>query len=210
MPKWICPVPHCKTWAYAPKVRPVHVASPNPNFQAKDPHCPTHHLDLEWTPDAGADEEEEVAPTGPLGAVGSRDAMMGILVGHFGRVPIWCDFHQRKHISGGAWPGDVPQDKPIFLSAIYNQTNLRVGSLMVATVPWDRCRDIGGVDVIFDCGRHVVGTDGETDILLQGGFTTHKGAPAISFHAYPVKNEGKQANTFRSAKLKDRIFPLTI
>ena len=136
--------------------------------------------------------------------------MMGILIGHFGTVPIWCDYHQRKHISGGAWPGDVPQDKPIFLSTVFNQTNLRVGTLMAATVPWARCQDKGGVDIIFDCGTYVVGTDGETDILLQGGFTTHKAKPAITFHAYPVKNEGKQANTFKSAKLKERIFPLVI
>ena len=209
MAKWICPVQHCKIWANAPAVRPLHAKAPNPAFQGKDPHCPIHHLDLEWTPDE-EEAETTAAATGPLAAVGTRDAMMGILIGHFGTVPIWCDYHQRKHISGGAWPGDVPQDKPIFLSTVFNQTNLRVGTLMAATVPWARCQDKGGVDIIFDCGTYVVGTDGETDILLQGGFTTHKAKPAITFHAYPVKNEGKQANTFKSAKLKDRIFPLVI
>jgi hypothetical protein len=196
-------------WVGAPTVRPVHAKAANPNFQAKDPHCPTHLVDLVWTPDPG----EAAVETGEevqLDAIGTRDAMMGILVEHFGNVPIWCDLHQRKHISGGKWPGGVPQDKPIFLESVYTQGNLRVGSLMARSVPWDTCRELGGVDVIFDCGRFVVGTDNETDNLLQGGFTTHKGKPVIAFHAYPVKNEGKQANTFKSAKLKNRIFALTL
>jgi hypothetical protein len=209
MPKWICPVPNCPTWALAPATRPVHAKAPNPSFQAKDPHCPTHLIDLVWTPDSGA-TATDVEPTGPLAAIGSRDAMMGILVGHFGTVPIWCDLHQRKHISGGAWPGSTPQDKPLFLSSVYNQSNLTLGSQMVRAVSWDTCRDTGGVDIIFDCGTFVVGTDGETDILLQGGFTTQKSQPCISFHAYPVKNEGKQANTFKSAKLKNRILTLKL
>lgn len=210
MPKWICPVPNCAIWALAPATRPVHAAAPNPAFQAKDPHCPTHLMDLVWTADEGANEAAATGPTVPLAAIGTRDAMMGILVEHFGRVPIFCDMHQRKHISGGNWPGSTPQDKPLFLPSVYSQSNLTLGSQMARAVPWDSCRDRGGVDIIFDCGRFVVGTDGETDILVQGGFATHKGEPVITFHGYPVKNEGKQANTFKSAKLKNRIFTLQL
>ena len=210
MATWKCPIPKCTTSVLAPDIRPVHAKAPNPAFQAKDPHCPIHLVDLEWTPDPVKTAHTTTVPTGPLAAVGTRDAMMGILVGHFGSVRIWCDMHQRKHISRGNWPGSVPQDKPIFLESVFNQTNLKLGSDLANAVPWDTCRDKGGVDVIFDCGRFVVGTDGETDILVQGGFTSHKSEAVIAFHAYPVKNEGSQANTFKSAKLKNRIFTLQL
>jgi hypothetical protein len=207
MAKWKCPKVGCNIWALAPDTRPVHELAHNPNFQAKDPHCPVHHVDLVWTADETAAQDD---PDAPIPGMGMRDAMMGIKVGQFGQIPIYCDYHQRKHISGGNWPGDVPQDKPLFLADLFNQKNLRVGALMAKTVPWGTCRDKGGVDIIFDCGTFVVGTDKETEILLQGGFNSFKGGEVIAFHAYPIKNEGTQAKAFKTCKLNNRIFRLQL
>lgn len=208
MPKWLCPIPRCAIWVFAPATPPVHVKALNPQFQTKDPHCPNHLVDLVWTPD----EVARVAIGGvvaPTAQIGTRDPMKGILVAHHnGNVPIYCDLHQRKHISGGNWPGSVPEDKPKFLPAVYNQNNLALGTLLANAVPWDSCKDVGGVDLIFDCGKSVVGTDGESDILVQGGF--QDGGAVITFHAYPVEKAGKQANTYKSAKAKNRLFKIDV
>lgn len=61
MAKWKCPVFGCDVWVRAPDVRPVHAKAPNPFFQGKDPHCPTHGVDLDWFPDLVAPEPEKVA-----------------------------------------------------------------------------------------------------------------------------------------------------
>jgi hypothetical protein len=180
----------------------------NPEFQAKDPHCPHHLVDLEWTPDAEAAVGGTPVVAIVLAKIGTRDAMKGILVAHHNAIPIYCDLHQRKHISGGNWPGDTKEDKPKFLSGVYNQSQLALGTKLATAVPWDACKDIGGVDIIFDCGRSVVGTEGETDILLQGGF--QNGGSVITFHAYPVAQAGSQANTYKSAKAKNRFFKIDL
>ena len=210
MPKWICPCWGCTVWVYAPPVRPIHPVAANPNFQARDPTCPTHKAPMEYTDDV---------PTGPVTVrmatqshlFGTVDAKLGIRVGTFpGDVPIYCDYHQRKHVYLGRWPGSTKTDTPVFLGSIYSQDSLDLCSLLATSVPWGKCDVVGGVDIIFDCGKSVVGTEGETCILVQGGFQTEKSKRVITFHAYPIEEAGTQATTFRSCRQKSRHFKLDV
>jgi hypothetical protein len=206
MAMWKCPVQHCTVFALAPPQRPVHAVAANPMFQAKDPHCPTHLVDLQWTPDP---EPEDVAQIGgAAGAVHVPDPKYGIQVSTFnGATPIYCDLHQRKHVYRGNWPGDVPVDKPLFKSGIYDRSNLGLCTLLADSVPWERLRGKkGGGDVIFDCGKSVVGTRGETFILLQGGFQ----GSIITFHAYPVELDNKRMNTYKSCQSQNFVFNLNV
>jgi hypothetical protein len=199
MATWKCPERYCTVSALAPPKRPVHAVAANPNFQAKDPHCPVHHVDLIWTPDP-----EDVADTGgPTGVAHVPNAKFGIMVSTYKAItPIYCDLNQRKHVSGGNWPGDVPTDKPLFKSKLYSRANLGLCILLADSVPWDKLKDvIGGGDVIFDCGASQVGTQGETFILVQGGFQ----GSIISFHAYPVEHDAKRSGTFKRCK-RDNLF----
>jgi len=218
MPEWICPEEGCPIWVFAPEVRPIHAIAPNPNFQAKDPHCPIHKVPLVWTPDAvqSAPDLGVASTTAPNLAVASTTKIgfvhekLGILVTRFENLDVYCDYHQRKHVYNGKWPGGVPTDKPVFLPRIYNQDNLGLCTYLADSVPWGNFRTvIGGVDIIFDCGRTVVGTENETYILVQGGFQKEGRGYVITFHAYPVDNDGPRQSTFRSCKLNDRLFPLT-
>jgi hypothetical protein len=205
MPKWVCPVYGCDIWAYAPSEPPVHATSPNPNFQARDPHCPNHHCEMTWTPNVVFVQEVVVLTS--VGTAPSVDED-GIRVATYGgSTPIFCDNHQRKHISGGAWPGSTPVDKPLFLSAVYNRTNLGLCTLLATTIPWGRVPKLnGGVDAIFNCQGTVVGTNGETDILVQGGWAGN----IITFHAYPVIDTGTQSAAFRRARLEGWYFNITV
>ena len=106
MAKWICYVNGCEIFALAPDVRPEHPESPNPFFQASDPHCPVHKTPLRWTPDGG------VGATASTGTVNAPNDFYGIQVGTFsGTTPIYCDQHQRKHVYGGNWPGSADPSK---------------------------------------------------------------------------------------------------
>lgn len=213
MAKWICPFWGCDVWAYAPNVRPVHPKTANPNFQGKDPHCPVHQVDLTYTQDV---------PSGPVlpktsGAqhqhkIGTIDDKLGILVGVTGhQVPIYCDYHQRKHVYKGIWPGSTPTDKPVFLAELYNQNELTLCSKIATSVPWEKFQNAsGGVDIIFNCGKTVVGTEGECDILVQGGFQKEKGEAVITFHAYPIERSGSQARTFKSCEAKGNYLDIDI
>ena len=210
MAKWKCPVPGCDKWVLAPDVRPIHAHAPNPAFQAKDPHCPDHLVDLIWTADATAPsllQPEVAASTEELGSVHKK---LGILATRFQNHSVYCDYHQRKHVSGGNWPGGTPTDKPLFLPDIYNQKNLRLCKYLADSVPWGNFRTVvGGVDVIFDCGITVVGTANETHILLQGGFQKEGSVMVITFHAYPIEEEGPRVATFKSCRAKERFIVLT-
>lgn len=211
MPKWICPVPTCDIWAFAPSVRPVHARAANPFMQAKDPHCPKHGCDLEYTPDGpGRPMAFKTAPVRRLDAIGTVDKKLGILVAvHADTVPIYCDYHQRKHVYLGNWPGQTPTDKPVFLGDLFSQSELTLCKRIAAAVPWGRFEhSVGGIDIIFDCGRSIVGTAGETDILVQGGWQKEKDGPVITFHAYPIADAGSQANTFKSCKRDGRYLRL--
>ncbi len=213
MPKWICPRKNCAIWTYAPEVRPVHVTAANPEFQAKDPHCPEHKCELLYTADALSGPVSPSAATGSqLHKIGTDDKSFGILVAyHADSVPVYCDRHQRKHIANGSWPGDTKMDKPVFLSHLFNRNQLTLCSKIASAVPWSRFKNInGGIDVIFNCGKTVVGTEKETDILVQGGWQGGKDARLITFHAYPVENSGTQANTFRSCKENGLYLDLSV
>lgn len=206
MPKWVCPMYGCDVWVYAPSRQPVHAIAPNPYFQSRDPHCPTHSCELVWTADVvEAAVTVELTSTAVTASVDPRD---GIRVATYGgSTPIFCDYHQRKHISGGAWPGNTPVDSPLFLSSVYNRTNLGLCTLLATTIPWGRIpRRGGGVDAIFNCGSTVVGTRGETDILVQGGWAD----TAITFHAYPIVEEGTQAAAFTRARRENFYFNITV
>ncbi|WP_291296436.1 hypothetical protein [Elioraea sp.] len=61
MAKWTCPIEGCDVWVGAPSVRPVHKAALNPFFQGKDPHCPTHFVDLRYEPDPVPPDPAKVA-----------------------------------------------------------------------------------------------------------------------------------------------------
>jgi len=197
MAKWICYVNGCEIFALAPDVRPEHPESPNPFFQASDPHCPVHKTPLRWTPDGGG------GATASTGTVNAPNDFYGIQVGTFsGTTPIYCDQHQRKHVYGGNWPGSTKPDKPLYKSGIYDQNNLAIPKLLAAQVPWAKIRaNSGGADIVFDCGATVVGTQGESHILVQGG--PHDGV--ITFHSYPVEEDQKRAPAFRSAR-KNGLF----
>ncbi len=198
MARWECYVPNCTIYALAPDVRPVHATSPNPNFQAQDPHCPIHKGPLRYVPMVIVG-----GPTAATGNVNAPNAMYGIQVGTFnGATPIYCDQHQRKHFFGGNWPGSTAMDKPVFRSGIYDQNNLAIPTLIASQVPWVKIKpNSGGGDIILDCGKSKVGTEGETNILVQGG--PHDGV--ITFHAYPVEEDNKRAPAFKSAR-KNGLF----
>lgn len=205
MPRWICPVPDCTIFALAPATRPVHAIAPNPAFQAKDPSCPIHYTDLIWTPDP-----QTAAPTGGTVTQGTNQihTMYGIQVGSLnGTTAIYCDLHQRKHVYLGRWPGDTPTDKPVFRSGVYDQQNLGLGFFLVAKVPWTMLNTRGGgVDIIFDCGQTAVGTEGETYILMQGGFQ----GSLITFHMYPVERDAKRSGTFRRCEESNLLFTVDV
>lgn len=213
MPRWICPVPKCTVWAFAPNVRPIHAQATNPSLQVKDPHCPTHYCDLEYTADVVvAPVATKTASARFIHKIGTIDDRLGILVAiHADAVPIYCDYHQRKHVHLGRWPGGTPTDKPVFKADLFHQGNLALCSKIAATVPWALFESrVGGIDVIFNCGNTVVGTKDETDILVQGGWQKEKDGPVITFHAYPIEEAGSQANTFRSCKSDGRYLPLKV
>jgi hypothetical protein len=202
MAKWVCYVDGCNVYALAPNVRPVHAEAPNPFFQAYDPHCPVHKIPLNWVPDFVA-----VAAT-PTAQINAPNDFYGIQVGTFmGTTPIYCDQHQRKHVYGGNWPGSTSTDKPLFRSGIYNRNNLAIPELIAAQMPWAKIKvNSGGADAVFDCGKTVVGTEGETHILVQGGPQTSR----ITFHAYPVEEDEKRAPAFKSARLKGLFMKLDL
>jgi hypothetical protein len=206
MPKWVCPVYGCDVWVYAPSKQPVHAIAPNPYFQAKDPHCPSHSCELVWKPDV-VDTTPTVEPTS-IATTASVDQKNGIRVATYnGSTPVYCDYHQRKHISGGAWPGNTPVDSPLFLSSVFNRTNLGLCTLLATTIPWGRIpKRGGGVDAIFNCGATVVGTKGETDILVQGGWSDD----VITFHGYPIVESGTQAVAFTRARSSGFYFNITV
>ncbi|MCK0121512.1 hypothetical protein MWU61_13245 [Loktanella sp. F6476L] len=213
MPKWICSTPWCDTWVFAPSVRPVHAVAPNPSMQARDPSCPKCQVPLEYTEDAiVAPIAPGIAPGSQVHKIGTIHEKLGILVGlHNNLIPIYCDYHQRKHVSHGLWPGSVPTNKPVFLPNLFHQGELTLCSKLATSVPWGRfIGKRGGTDVIFDCGRTVVGTDGEQEILVQGGAQIEKGETIITFHAYPVARNGSQASTYRSCEKDDRFLPLEV
>jgi hypothetical protein len=206
MPKWKCPMYGCDVWVYAPSKQPVHATAPNPYFQAKDPHCPGHGCDLVWTADPVETQQETPVLTSTA-TTSVLDQKNGIQVATYnGSIPIYCDYHQRKHISGGAWPGNTPVDSPLFLSSVFSRSRLALCTLLATTIPWGRVPKIGGVDAIFNCGTTTVGTKGETDILVQGGWSGN----VITFHAYPIKEEGTQAVAFKRARSDGWYFTITV
>ena len=135
----------------------------------------------------------------------------GISVGTFtapggGTFIIYNDLHQRKHVQG-FWPGDTKPDKPLFRAGIYDANNLAIAQLIASSLPWGLFQNrMGGIDVIFNCGRSVVGTDKETDILVQGGFQGDK----ITFHCYPVEEDSKRSGVFRQCKRDGRYLNLNL
>ena len=139
-------------------------------------------------------------------------ASFGIQVGTFTAplstvtYPIWCDEHQRKH-SNGPWPGSTPSDKPLFKKNIFDSQHLALPTLLATSVPWANfMTTIGGIDIIFDCGNSIVGTEGETYIWLQGGFQKDK----IIFQAYPVEDSGNQAKMIKNSKTSGRYFLIDV
>lgn len=202
MARWECYVPRCTIYALAPDVRPIHAVAANPNFQAQDPHCPIHKGPLRYVPTV------IVAAVAANGAIHAPNAHYGIQVGTFnGATPIYCDQHQRKHVFNGNWPGGTPTEKPVFKSGIYDQNNLAIPTLIAAQVPWVKIKPgSGGADIIIDCGRSKVGTEGETYILVQGG--PHDGV--ITFHAYPVEEDQKRAPAFKAARKNDLFLTIDV
>lgn len=69
---------------------------------------------------------------------------------------------------------------------MFNWSRLALGTPLATTSPGDECRNR---DAIFDCGTTTVGAKGETDILVEGGWSGN----VTTFHAYPIIEEGTQA-----------------
>lgn len=222
MARWICPTPGCSIWTYAPAQRPKHPIAPNPNFQTTDPHCPVHKEALEYRLNddfvpsfvvpafvPATTSSSSSSSSSPKPDIGSVHDKLGVLVTRFEHLDVYCDYHQRKHVYKGHWPGQVPTDKPVYKEGIYDLAHLRLCKFVANSVPWGDFRTVvGGVDIIFDCGQTVVGTNGETYILLQGGFQKDGATHVITFHSYPVDDDGPRKNTFRSCKEHKRFFVL--
>lgn len=119
--------------------------------------------------------------------------------------PVWCDDHQRKH-SNGPWPGSTPSDKPLFKAGIYDSGHLALPMLVANAIPWDKVKPkIGGTDIVLYCSK-AVGTEGETEILVQGGFQKDK----FTFHCYPVEKDAKRKGAYTRSQNDYGIINLNV
>src|ERR1700749_3273126 len=116
---WKCPVPNCTFSVGAPDKEPSFSVPAWSKAKPGPPTCPDHYVPTTWMGDTtNGKEEQQDSVFGDTTYV--QNPLYGVHVGSNNLGDIYCDFHQRKHVTGGLWPGKVPVDKPRFKNAIFH------------------------------------------------------------------------------------------